>query len=65
MAELVLVTGGTGFLGQHLVPALQQKGFSVRMLVRPGYASQKAANFGAVEFVVGDMLDPPSLRCKK
>ena len=31
---LVAVTGGTGFLGLHLVPALAQAGFRLRLLAR-------------------------------
>ena len=32
----VLITGGNGLLGRHLVPALQDRGDSVRVLVLPG-----------------------------
>ncbi len=35
---LVAVTGGTGFLGLHLVPALAQSGFRLRLLARHGTA---------------------------
>ena len=36
MANRVLVTGGTGFLGQHMVSTLVECGLHVRVLVRPG-----------------------------
>ena len=37
MAEVVLVTGATGFLGRHVVKALVDEGYSVRALARrPG-----------------------------
>lgn len=32
--ESICVLGGTGFVGQHLVPALAQRGFRVRVLTR-------------------------------
>ena len=32
----VLVTGATGFLGQHVVAELLRRGETVRALVRPG-----------------------------
>jgi len=32
----VFITGGTGYLGQRLIPALLQRGHEVRALVRPG-----------------------------
>lgn len=32
----VLITGGTGLLGRHLVPELQQRGHELRMLALPG-----------------------------
>ena len=50
---LVLVTGGSGFIGQHLVEALRARGQRVRVLdVRP----PTAAN-ADVEYVHGSVLD--------
>jgi dihydroflavonol-4-reductase len=60
MTERILVTGGTGFLGQHLVRTLRQQNLAVRVLVRPKSNCQPLAASGA-EFVVGDVLDPTSL----
>ena len=53
----VLVTGATGFVGSHLVPALRGAGHDVRVLVRDpaSYAPPDG-----VSVVGGDLLDPGS-----
>jgi uncharacterized protein YbjT (DUF2867 family) len=57
----VLVTGGTGFVGPHVVHTLRARDLPVRALVRdPGRASRLAA-WGA-ELAKGDVTDPASLR---
>ncbi|MGO8913334.1 MAG: NAD-dependent epimerase/dehydratase family protein [Bradyrhizobium sp.] len=50
----VLVTGGTGFIGQHLVSALAAGGRQVRVLdIRPPTCAHPG-----VEYVAGSVLDP-------
>jgi dihydroflavonol-4-reductase len=56
-----LVTGGTGFVGAHVVRALLQRGREVRCLVRPGSSQENLAGL-PVELVAGDLNDPASLR---
>jgi dihydroflavonol-4-reductase len=58
MSSTVLLTGGTGFLGQHMVSALQDAGYRVRALVRgnPGALTALGA-----ETAHGDVLDAASL----
>jgi uncharacterized protein YbjT (DUF2867 family) len=53
MSHVVFVTGGTGYLGRHVVPRLVARGHHVRALVRPG--SQAKAPAGC-DVVVGDPL---------
>jgi len=55
------VTGGTGFVGSHLIEALLQKGQQVRALVR---SPKKAEALGVegVEWVPGDLDDVNALR---
>lgn len=54
----VLVTGGTGFVGRHVVSALLETGHSVRCLVRPSSTSSLPQS---VDQVAGDVLQPESL----
>lgn len=55
MSKLVLVTGGTGFLGGHLLSLLVRRGERVRVLTRA--ATPKLRELG-VECVEGSLLDP-------
>ena len=56
----VLVTGGTGFVGAHLVTTLLQRGDSCRLLVRD---REKAARhfLEEVDLVEGDLTAPSTL----
>ncbi len=60
MTRRVLVTGGAGFLGQHLVSALQDRGDSVRVLDRPSASTARLAQKG-VAIHHGDICQPDSL----
>ena len=57
----ILLTGGTGLLGNHLARALVADGREVRALVR---SPEKARGLlpAACEIVAGDVLDAASLR---
>ncbi len=54
----VLVTGGTGYIGQRLIPALAARGHRVRALARRQSVHRVPAGAMAV---IGDALDPGSL----
>ncbi len=54
----ILVTGGTGFIGQHLIPLLIARGHRVRVLARAGSVSRVPT--GATP-VVGDALNADSV----
>jgi len=57
---MILVTGGTGFVGGHVVRALRDAGRRVRVLVRdPGAAGELEAL--GCELVEGDMTEPETL----
>ena len=60
----VLVTGGSGFIGSHLVEALVELGAEVRVL--DNHATGPASNLDAVrdriELIEGDVRDPAACR---
>lgn len=53
----VLVTGGTGFIGQHLLTRLVERGDRVRCLAR----SAPQVPLPGVEYVAGDLTAPETL----
>ena len=55
------VTGGTGFVGAHLVRALLDRGDQVACLVRSP-AKAQALGWSGVRMVHGDLSDPAALR---
>jgi nucleoside-diphosphate-sugar epimerase len=60
MDRPVLVTGGTGFIGRHIVSALQAQGQRVRVLLRRPETASSLTALGA-EVLVGDLLDPAAI----
>lgn len=57
---LILLTGGSGYVGGRLLPLLEKEGRQVRCLARrPDVLEQKAGP--STEVVRGDVLDRPSL----
>ncbi len=60
----ILVTGGTGFLGSHLVDGLVARGDTVRVLIRSSSSLKYIRphmHSGYVEVVQGDLTDAGSL----
>jgi len=58
---LILLTGATGYVGGHLLAALEQQGRRVRCLVRDP-ARLKGEHLSTTEIVAGDVLDRESLK---
>jgi uncharacterized protein YbjT (DUF2867 family) len=58
---VILVSGGTGFVGRHVVHELRAREQPVRCLVRDPRRGARLAALGC-ELAEGDMTDPASLR---
>ena len=58
---MILVTGGSGFVGGHIVRELRGRGLPVRCLVRDARQGSKLAAWGC-ELAEGDVTDLASLR---
>lgn len=56
----VLVTGGSGFIGQHVVATLLAEKYHVKGLIR-SHTRQPSLSDSRLEWVVGDLRDQPSL----
>jgi len=54
----ILITGGTGYIGAHLVPVLLARGHRVRVLARPESAERVSPQATSV---IGDALDGKSV----
>jgi uncharacterized protein YbjT (DUF2867 family) len=57
---VILVTGGSGFVGGHVAHALREQDRPVRCLVRNTRKAEKLASWGC-ELVEGDITDPASV----
>jgi NADH dehydrogenase len=61
LSAMILVTGGTGFVGQEVVKKLLSLGYKVRLLVRNPRRARQFADHPQVEVVQGDLLRPETL----
>ncbi len=57
--KVAFVTGGSGFIGQHLIRALINTGWNVTALVRSKQAEKKVTHLGATA-VFGNLTQPSS-----
>ena len=61
LPSMILVTGGTGFVGREVIRELLALGYKVRLLVRNPQRAHFFANDSRVEIVQGDVLQPETL----
>lgn len=54
---MIFVTGGTGFLGRHLIPELCRLGEPLRVLTRHPHQHPWLRRYPRLEIIAGDLLD--------
>jgi uncharacterized protein YbjT (DUF2867 family) len=59
---MILITGGTGFVGQALLRHLVEAGYPVRLLIRPSHQSPQIPTGIPVEVAVSSLSDKRGLR---
>ena len=59
---MVLVTGGTGFVGQAVIRRLSEAGREIRILLRPSHRSPNLPQGIAVEVAIANLLDTRGVR---
>lgn len=59
---MILVTGGTGFIGQALIRHLSEAGYEVRMLIRPSPDTPNLPKGVPMEVAVSGLNDPRGLQ---
>ncbi|TDI63397.1 MAG: NAD(P)-dependent oxidoreductase, partial [Alphaproteobacteria bacterium] len=54
---MILVTGGSGFIGSHMADLLSETGYKVRIFDRRDSPYRRPEQ----EMIIGDLLDPEKL----
>ena len=57
----ILVTGGTGFIGIHLVKKLHELGHEVKLLIRESSNTTPFKELNKIDYTIGDVQDLSSL----
>jgi uncharacterized protein YbjT (DUF2867 family) len=60
--KIVTLVGATGYLGQKIAKELIQQGAHVRAMLRPSANRTALGKLGVTDFVLGDMMNPASLK---
>jgi nucleoside-diphosphate-sugar epimerase len=62
-ANVVLITGGSGFIGANLARAMIREGRRVHLLLRPSHQSWRLAGIaGQYQAEIADLTDAPAMR---
>ena len=62
MTQRVLILGGSGFVGRHVVERLQRQGVAMTVPTRRLAAARHLWSQPRVHVTVADVMDPPTLR---